>query len=166
MFRCVPHSLMDCVSKRARAARSKLCKCQIAFKTNIRGHVSLCFDIRSIRQDRPPCKYFQNILYSPNWFFVPFLPWNNGVLSSSVCLPFYLDTIVRAQRGNFFNVYFLLLRIAAEEGRARSAETFSIYDSLSYGLRKKKAARSAGNFSKLTSIFIGLRRNRPESVCR
>ena len=54
MFRCVPHALKDCVSKRARAARSKPCKVQLVFKTNVRGQVSLCFDIRSIRQDRPP----------------------------------------------------------------------------------------------------------------
>ena len=37
----------------ARAARSKLCKVQIVFKTNIRRHVSLCLDIQSIREDRP-----------------------------------------------------------------------------------------------------------------
>ena len=33
---------------------------------------------------------------------------------------FYLDTLVRTQRGNVFNVYFLFLWIAAEEKRARA----------------------------------------------
>ena len=120
MFRCVPHSLMDCVSKRARAARSKLCKCQIAFKTNIRGHVSLCFDIRSIRQDRPPCKSFQNILYSPNWFFVPFC----------------LETMV------YSPLPFVFL-FSLTQSSALSAETFSMYTSFSYGLLQKNAARAA-----------------------
>ena len=94
----------------------------------------------------------------------------HSVLSKPVLRPFCLETIVyspiplffllpwhttfRAQRGNFFDVYFLFLWIAAEEGRARSAETFSIYNSLSYGLRKKKAVRSAETFSKLTSNFL------------
>ena len=87
---------------------------------------------------RPFC--LETIVYSPIPLFF-LLPWH---------------TTFRAQRGNFFDVYFLFLWIAAEEGRARSAETFSIYYSLSYELRKKKEACSAETFSKLTSILLKL----------
>ena len=82
------------------------------------------------------------------------LPFCLETTVSSV-FPFYFDTIFRAQRGNFFNVYFLSLSIAAEEGRTRSAEIFSMYVSLSF-LLKKKAARSAENFSKVDIIFLKL----------
>ena len=80
-------------------------------QTNIRCHVCLCFDIRSIHQDGP----FMQILSK------------HSVLSKPVLRPFFLETnvycllplfflftltIFRAQRGNFFNVYFLFLWIA------------------------------------------------------
>ena len=95
----------------------------------------------------------------------------HSVLSKPVLRPFCLETKVyfplpfvflltltqssARSAETFFNVYFLCLWIAAEEkGRACSAETFSLYNSLSHGLRKKKAARSAEKFSKLTSNFL------------
>ena len=133
-------------------------------QTNIRGHVSLCFDIRSIPQDRPPCKSFQNILYSPNRFFVllALKQWCTLLFRLSSFLPWHNRP--RAAR-KLFNVYFHFLWIAAEEGRARSGETFSIYNSLSYGLRKKKTAQR-GKCFKFDIIFSSWRRNRPESVCR
>ena len=63
-----------------------------------------------------------------------------------------------------------------DEGRARSAENFSMYNSISYGLLmynsnsygllKKKSARSAEIFSILKLFFSILLKNRPESVCR
>ena len=150
---------MDCVSKWARAARSKLCKVQIMFKqiSEVTWVYALTFD-QFVKIAPLPCKSFQNILYSPNRFFVlfalkqlctllfrlsSFLPWHN--------LP-------RAARKFFQCIprnYFLFLWIAAEEGRARSAETFSIYNSLSYGLRKKGRAQR-GKFLKLDIIFLKL----------
>ena len=45
-----------------------------------------------------------------------------------------------------------------DEGRARSAEKFSMYDSFSYGLLKKKGARSAD----IVSIEAG----RPKEINR
>ena len=46
-------------------------------------------------------------------------------------------------------------RARQHKGRARSAETFSIYNSLSYGLRKKGRAQR-GKFLKLDIVFLKL----------
>ena len=143
MFRCVPHSLMDCVSRRARAARSKVCKVQIMFKQISEVTWVYAFNWHSINSSRWLwSSHPMHIVSKHSVLSRPVLPLFFVLkLSSSVFLSFYLDTIFRAQRGNFFNVYFLFLCIAYEEGRARSVENVSICNSLSYVLRKKKAAR-------------------------
>ena len=113
-----------------------------------------------------PRKLFQNILYSPNRFFVLFALKQLCTLLSrfSSFLPWH--NLPRAARKLLQCMFPFLMDCCRRKKNARSAETFSMYNSLSYGLRKKKAARSAETFSKLTSFFSGLRRNRPESVCR
>ena len=156
MFRCVPHSLMDCGSKRARAARSKVCKVQIMFKQISEATWVYVLTFDQFVKIASPMQIVSK----------------HSVLSKPVLRPFCLETKVysplpfvflltltqssarSAETFIIFNVYFLFLWIAAEEGRARSADIFSIYNSLSYGLRKKKAERSAEMFSKLTSIFL------------
>ena len=107
-----------------------------------------------------------------------FLPFNKGVLSSSVCLPSYLDTIVRAQRGNVFTVYLSSTSFSyglLQTKVARAARKCFQYMREKIASRYitrflmdcvRRAARSAENFSNLTSFFSSWRRNRPESVCR
>ena len=118
----------------------------------------------TIRQDRPPYESFQNILHSPNRFFVLFCLKIN-VYSP---LPFFFLftlTIFRAQRRNFFNVYFKFLMDCCRRSaraRAESADNFSIYNSLSYGLLKKKAARCVESFKlSLDIIFLNLASESP-----
>ena len=95
--------------------------------------------------------------------------------------PFCLETIV-------YSPLPFVFRFTLTQSSARSAETFSMYTSFSYGLLQKKGARAARKFfqcmsrflfclrrrpraarkifPKLTSFFSNWRRNRPESVCR
>ena len=111
-------------------------------QTNIIGHVSLCSDIRSIRED-PPCKSCQNILYSPNQFFVPFC----------------LETMV-------YSPHPFVFRSTLKQSSACSAEMFSMYTSFSYGLlQKTKGARAARKrFQYITRFLMDCVRRRPRAA--
>ena len=147
MFRCVPHSLMDCVSKRARAARSKLCKVQIMFKqisqvTSVYASKFYPFvkippmqivskhSVLSKPVLRPFC--LETIVYSPLPFFF-LLPRHN--LPRVARKRFQYIKCPLLFRFSSFSPWHNLPRAArkcfqcnsfSEEGRARSAENVSI----------------------------------------
>ena len=89
----------------------------------------------------PPSKSFQNILYSPN----------------PVLRPFCLETIVYSP----LPVFFLF---TLTQSSARSAETFSMYSSFSYGLLQKKGARAARKtFQYIPHFLMDCIRKRPRN---
>ena len=112
-------------------------------QTNIRGHVSVCFDIRSIRPDRPPCKSFQNILCSPKRFFVRFC----------------LETMV-------YSPLPLVFHSTLTQSSARSAETFSMCTSFSYGLLQKtnRARAARKRFQYIICFLMDCVRKRPRAA--
>ena len=125
----------------------------------------------SINSSRsPPMQIFSKHSVLSKLVLRPFLPWNNGVLSSSVCLPFYLDTIVRAQRGNVFTVYlsstsFSYGLLQKKQGARAARKRFQYITRFLMDCVRKRPRAARKMFQRWHQFFSGLRRNRPESVC-
>ena len=136
MFRCVRHSLMDCVSKRERATRSKESKIQIVFKR--KSEVTWIYALT----------FYQFVKIVP----MQIVP-KHSVLSKSVLRPFCLEAMV-------YSPLLFVFLFTFTQSSARSAETFSMYTSFSYGLLKKGARAARKMFQYITRFLLDCVRKR------
>ena len=127
---------MDCVSKRERATRSKESKIQIVFKR--KSEVTWIYALT----------FYQFVKIVP----MQIVP-KHSVLSKSVLRPFCLEAMV-------YSPLLFVFLFTFTQSSARSAETFSMYTSFSYGLLKKGARAARKMFQYITHVSYGLLKRR------